>query len=293
MSWRVIVVSKKGKLDYKLNQLIIREGINETRLYLQEISLLIIENTATALTSYLLCELIKNKVRVIFCDHEKNPLSELEPFFGTNDAYFKLKNQIEWKEEVKGSVWQQIIKQKILNQAHVLKATKGECYNKLYEFSEEVEFYDSSCKEGVAAKVYFKDLFGNTFSRSNKDNNINISLNYGYSIILSTINREIAKLGYSNLLGIKHSNNNNKFNLGCDFIEPIRPLVDFHIYNLIQESKHFDSSFKKKIVCIFNYDVIVDSKQYPLLAGIREYVQSLFEALNNGTSDIKWINYEF
>ena len=50
---------------------------------------------------------------------------------------------------------------------------------------------DSTNREGHAAKVYFNALFGMSFTRS-ADTPVNAALNYGYSIILSAFNREVA-----------------------------------------------------------------------------------------------------
>lgn len=62
-------------------------------------------------------------------------------------------------------------------------------YQKLLEFEEQVEIADKTNREGHAAKVYFNLLFGTTFSRGKEDND-NTALDYGYTLILSMINRK-------------------------------------------------------------------------------------------------------
>ena len=53
MSWRVVVISKRAKLEYQMGYLVVRtEAI--TKIYLNEISTLIIESTAVSLTASLL-----------------------------------------------------------------------------------------------------------------------------------------------------------------------------------------------------------------------------------------------
>ncbi len=76
MSWRVVVVSGMCKLESKLGYLVCR-GEEVRKVFLQEIDTLIIESTAVSLTAALLCELIKNKVNVVFCDEKHNPQSQL------------------------------------------------------------------------------------------------------------------------------------------------------------------------------------------------------------------------
>lgn len=70
----------------------------------------------------------------------------------------------------------------------------------------QIEFNDVTNREGYAAKVYFDALFGMEFTRSS-DNTINAALNYGYSIILSAVNREVTSNGYLTQFGLFHDNN--------------------------------------------------------------------------------------
>ena len=76
MSWRVVVISSRAKLDLQMNHLVVRRETT-TKIHLSEISTLIIESTAVSLTAYLLSELTKRKIKVIFCDEKRNPSSEL------------------------------------------------------------------------------------------------------------------------------------------------------------------------------------------------------------------------
>lgn len=72
MSWRTVVITSRAKLDLKLNYMVIR-GDGITRIFLGELSTLIIESTEVSVTACLLCELAKRKVKVIFCDEKRNP----------------------------------------------------------------------------------------------------------------------------------------------------------------------------------------------------------------------------
>lgn len=79
MSWRTVVVKNKAKLSYKNDYLIIRtEDIN--MIHLSEINTLIIDSTSITITSYLISELLNKKIKVIFCDHQRNPAGEIIPY---------------------------------------------------------------------------------------------------------------------------------------------------------------------------------------------------------------------
>lgn len=62
MSWRIVVISKSAKLDYKLDYLIVRQE-EIVKVHLSEISILIVESTAVSLTASLLSELTKRKLK--------------------------------------------------------------------------------------------------------------------------------------------------------------------------------------------------------------------------------------
>lgn len=72
MSWRIVVISRSAKLDYKLDYMIVRQE-EITKIHLSEISMLIIESTAVSLTASLLSELTKRKIKTIFCDEKETP----------------------------------------------------------------------------------------------------------------------------------------------------------------------------------------------------------------------------
>ena len=79
MSWRTVVISSRTKLELKNNYLVIR-GDTIKRVFIDEISVLIIENTGCAVTAALLATLWEKKVAVIFCDAKRNPGAQLLPF---------------------------------------------------------------------------------------------------------------------------------------------------------------------------------------------------------------------
>ena len=64
MSWRIVVISKRAKLDYQLGYLVVRNE-EVTKIHLSEISTILIESTAATVTTSLLAELTKKKIKVI------------------------------------------------------------------------------------------------------------------------------------------------------------------------------------------------------------------------------------
>ena len=202
MSWRTIVISKRAKLDMQLGYMVVRSD-EITKIVLNEIATIVIESTAVSITTSLLAELSKRKVKVIFCDEKKNPSSELVSYYGSHDTSNKVRKQIAWKENTKEAVWTEIVTEKIRKQKELLELLgKGES-ELLSSYIKQIAWNDETNREGHAAKVYFNALFGLEFTRT-EDCLTNAALNYGYSIILSTFTREIVANGYITQLGLFH-----------------------------------------------------------------------------------------
>lgn len=286
MGFRTVVVNTRCKLELKLNYLVCR-GDEIQRIFIDEISTLIIHSTAVAVTSALLSELIKHNVKIIFCDEKHNPSAELLPYFGSYNNALKLRQQISWNETTKQLVWTDIVVKKITNQAKLLlKRDKTSQAEQLMQYVEQVQINDLSNREGHAAKVYWSAMFNKGWSRNCGDF-YSKALNYGYTILLSTFNREIAKCGYSTQLGIWHENQYNDFNLSCDMMEVFRPVVDEIVINL----KENDENFKSKLVAMQERKVKIDGKEMYLENAIEVYIRSVLSALNtNNISGI--LNYE-
>lgn len=288
MGWRTVVVSKNCKLSYKNDYLIIRSDTLQM-IHLSEINIIVIENGMVSITSYLINELANNKIKLIFCDEKHNPSSELIPYYGAHNTSKKILNQIEWKKDRKEQVWQQIIKDKIHNQAKILEKLSIQGYEKLYEYEKQVELNDKTNREGHAAKVYFNLLFGKDFIRG-KGDNVNIALDYGYTILLSVFNREIVSKGYITPLGINHKNEFNQFNLSCDLMEPYRPLIDYIVYN--NADRVFEKTYKYKLINVINETVTIDNKEQYVANAIPLFINSVFRFLENN-EESKISNYEF
>lgn len=261
-----------------MDKMIVRYLDEQKQVFINEIDTLIIENTAISLTASLLSELLNNKVNIIFCDEKRNPKATLNMLYGSHDTSDKLRTQVTWNNEMKNKIWAEIVKEKIFQQKSFLKQISHNEYEVLEKYMNEVVQGDITNREAYAAKVYFNSLFGMDFSR-NSDNSINAALNYGYSIILSYINREIVANGYITQIGIHHDNQFNYYNLGCDFMEPFRIMIDRKVYE--RHYDKFDKDDKNEIINILNQEVIIDGKTQFLSNAMSIYVKSVLQSIEN------------
>ena len=282
MSWRVVVISKRAKLDYQLGYLLVRNE-SVTKIHLGEISTLLIESTAVSITTSLLAELTKKKIKVIFCDEKRNPSSELVGYYGSHDTSSKVRNQIQWSRNSKDAVWTEIVTEKIRKQKKLLEYQGKEESKLLDSYLQEIKWNDETNREGHAAKVYFNALFGLDFTRTT-DCSVNSALNYGYSIILSAFTREITANGYITQLGLFHDNMFNQFNLASDLMEPFRVLVDKEVLEM--KFEEFEVDEKRRLVNILNHEVVIDGKVQYVNNAVKIYCKSVFDALNEDDSSL-------
>lgn len=276
MSFRTVVITKQSKISYKNRFLVVKYEDEEKYIHLSEIDTIIVDSISVSLTSYLLKELSDNKINIIFCDDKHNPFGELTSYYSRHNTSKKIQKQIAWKQKDKNEIWTKIIQNKILNQALLIKKVTHNNSNLLFHYIEEVTQGDKTNREGHAAKIYFNMLFGKNFVRNSSDQ-INAALNYGYAILLSTINKEIVSNGYLTQLGIHHKNEFNQFNLTCDLMEPFRILIDHFVY--YNQDRKLDADYKMSIVNILNNTYQYQNKKYTLKDIIKLYVSNTLEAV--------------
>lgn len=289
MSFRTVVITKQSKISYKNRFLVVKQNNDEKYIHLSEIDTIIVDSISVSISSYLLKELSDYKINIIFCDEKHNPFGELSAYYSRHNSSKKIKEQMSWKRDFKDVLWQKIIKNKIINQALLLKKLNKKEYELLLSYVDEVELGDKTNREGHSAKVYFNSLFGKNFSRNNGDE-INAALNYGYSILLSTINKEIVSNGFLTQIGVHHKNEFNEFNLTCDLMEPFRIIIDSFVY--FNQKRKLDTNYKMDIVNIFNKNFDYQNKKYTLKDILKLYVKNALESMEKENKYKEFIFYE-
>ncbi len=289
MSFRTVVISNQSKISYKNRFLVVRNEEDEKYVHLSEIDTIIVDSISVSISAYLLKELYDNKINIIFCDEKHNPFGELKYLYGKHNTSKKVIIQSKWTQKNKDLMWQNIVKNKILNQSLILQKVNSDNEKMLLSYLNDVKVGDKTNREGHAAKVYFYSLFGKEFVRNNGDN-INAALNYGYSILLSTVNKEIICNGYITQLGIHHKSEFNEYNLACDMMEIFRPVVDFYVFN--NKDRELDSEYKMDLVNLFNKKFKYMKKSYTLKDIIKKNVADNLENIEKGTNYYSFIYEE-
>lgn len=291
MAFRTVLIEKAVNVRLDLNNIVVNYENEKFWINIDEISVLIVDDPRCNVSLNVLAYLCEKGITVLFCDSSHMPIGSLQTLSNHSRTSKKIKSQIEWDNYTKEYLWTEIIKCKISNQINTLELLNK--YDKIDVISNllySVNMNDEQNREGTVSRVYFKELFGDTFKRFNEDI-INFALNFIYQIIRSKISQEIVASGYLPAYGIHHKSEYNSFNLADDFIEPFRPICDFYVYNILSSSVecYLTSEIKYKLVDILNMPVNYNNSKYKIHIVIQFYVQDLFSFLETGeVSKIKF-----
>ncbi len=290
MSWKTFLIKTDNKFKIKNGflELINLNTEEKSRISLEEIDLILIENIKSILTVQTILELSNRNITLIISDSKHIPTSFLLPISTHHKPLQNFNYQMNLNFRSKAILHKQIIKQKIINQKIVLEDlnVSEQILEKFDLFIKDINQGDKTNREAVAAKYFFKEIYGSSFLRFN-DDGINAFINFGYKILASKISNSLVKFGLNPALGLFHSNLTNYFNLSYDFIEPFRPLVDWLCnYLVIDINDELTIPIKLKILRILDMKVFLNNKIYKIRNAIDESIKSYVSYLKNEQDEL-------
>lgn len=219
---------------------------------------------------------------IIFCGKTYLPSAITLPYTGHWLMAPRVKQQIDCSKPLQKNLWKSIVQNKIFNQAKTLEFFFPEHSNiaRLKQLAKETLSDDVRNNEGVAASLYFKSLFGKKFVRERLNDDVNILLNYTYTVLRAMVARAVAGNGLLPYLGLKHCTKSNPMPLVDDLIEPFRAMADkivFEEINKIINIEHIDLTpeIKRNLARIISVPVITEKGCVSLIDGIYDFVGSL------------------
>ncbi|MCM1514886.1 MAG: type II CRISPR-associated endonuclease Cas1 [Paraprevotella sp.] len=275
---RTLVFTSPLKLSLRNAQLVVstKEAPTEQRTVpIEDIGMVIIENQMITLTMPLMNALVDGGVGVVLCDAKGLPHAMVQNMDSNNLQGECLRNQITMGEVMKKQLWRQIVEAKIRNQSALLQKIHGRG-DVLKPYYSNVKSGDADNREGIAARVYFSELFGEDFIRDRNIPGINAMLNYGYSVLRAATARALVSSGLTPSLGIFHHNRSNAFPLADDIMEPFRPFVDETVYHLCEQGIHeVDTDSKFELIATLSVDTHYEKVMRPLQVGLSITMASL------------------
>lgn len=276
---RTLFFTKPAYLSVKNNQLVVDlkdEGKVKT-VPVEDIGFILIENMQITFSMPLINELMNNNVAVIFCNEKHHPQSMLLNMDANHQQTEIYRQQVAASEPLKKNLWKQTIITKIENQAKLLDKL-GFDSTPLPYLAKQVKSGDIDNREGMAARLYWKKLFGNSFIRDRNGDWPNALLNYGYIVLRAAVARALVGSGLLPSFGIFHSNRFNAFCLADDMMEPYRPFIDLYVWEVCQkypDVEVIEKEIKSGLLEILSSDVSMKKQTRPLMVAITHTTASL------------------
>ena len=275
---RTLVFSNPINLSLKNQQIVIayKDTPDEkTTVPIEDVGVVVLEHQQISITLPLINALTDNNVQLVICNNKGMPSSMLLNLDVNVTQGQTLRNQINTGEVLKKQLWKQIVERKIRNQANLLDKI-GLDGNVLRPFYSNVKSGDTDNREGIAARIYFQELFGGDFVRERDASGINALLNYGYIVLRATVARSLVSSGLFPALGIFHHNRSNAFPLADDIMEPYRPYVDEVVYDLYKKGNtDLTKEVKGELINVLYADTHFDKIVRPLSVGLSMTSSSL------------------
>jgi CRISP-associated protein Cas1 len=246
---------------------------------IEDIGVVMLDNQQISITHGLMEALLANNVAIISCDNKHMPVGMMLTLSGNTTQTERFKNQIEASEPLRKQLWQQTIKQKIKNQAEVLRRKNKNTANMLH-WAEEVKSGDTDNHEARAAAYYWANIFDikYDFKREREGLPPNNLLNYGYALLRAVIARALVGSGLLTTLGIFHRNRYNAYCLADDMMEPYRPFVDWEVLKIVESGQgmeELNKELKMQLLGIPTLDVMINEQRSPLMIASHQTSASL------------------
>jgi len=277
---RTLAFTKPYHLSLKNQQMIIKAKEDSgscSSVPVEDIGFVILENPEISISLPLLNALADNNAAVILCSDKHMPNAMFMNLDSNSTQGESFRAQLSATEPMKKNIWKQII---IRNQAALLRKLDkdGDSLKPCYQ---NVKSGDSDNREGVAAKLYWNELFDEKFMRVRTGPSPNEMLNYGYTVLRAAVARSLTGSGLLPSIGIFHRNRYNAFPLADDVMEPYRPFVDeivFHLYANGESSLNKYS--KSEILKLLYADTFFENATRPLDIGLSITTASLAKCYN-------------
>lgn len=274
MAKQTLIFETAKDLSLKDGMMVIADKDSNVFVYrsIEDIQMIMLDNHSVRLSIPLLTRLSKLNVGVVICDEHHMPVSMLMDLESNSIQSRRFQGQLNAPKPLNKQIWKQIIEAKIYNQYLLLEKY---CEDNLLirNLSRQVRSGDSTNREAVAAKIYWKKLFGKHFIRDRYGEAPNALLNYGYALLRSFIARNLMNAGLLPTVGIFHHNCYNAFPLADDMMEPYRPFVDNKVKELFDQGIHeICYKSKKMLLEMFYSDIPANAMMLSAstLAGIYE-----------------------
>jgi CRISP-associated protein Cas1 len=232
---RIIDISEQAAhLHVRHDNLVIaRNDAADVSLPLREVGVLVVSHPRVSYTHSVLTGLAGAGGILIICDEKHMPAAMMLPVQSHHTQTQRFALQAHMKKPTCKRLWQQIVRAKIRAQAALLHRLHDHDSG-LPRLAGQVRSGDPDNIEAQAARRYWSALFESIDFRRRRDaQDCNRHLNYGYTVLRAVTARAICAAGLHPTLGLHHHNRYSGFCLADDLMEPLRPVVDEAVHELV------------------------------------------------------------
>lgn len=301
MDRQIIEISNNGFFLslYRGFLVIENEKKQKQEIPLDNILSLVLSADNTVISKNIVNAIIEQGGNIIFCDKKYLPSTIAVPYTGHWLTSHRIKQQIDCSRPLQKNLWKSIVQHKILNQAFVLEYFFPDNKNieRLKILAKDILSDDARNNEGMAAALYFKSLFGKKFVRNRMNPDINILLNYAYTILRAMVARAVSGNGLLPYLGLKHCGKTNSLPLVDDLIEPFRAIADKLVFDEVNKIINTDNielnvEVKRNLAKLIVFPAITGRGVVTLDDAIYDFVGSLVSSFEDKKVLLKYPQYE-
>ena len=256
---------------------------------LEDIRGVIIATEGVTLTNTLVCELLEQGAFILHCDKKYQPVGLTEPLPQTINRDLS-RSQACCEPKLRTMIWKKLLHGKLINQIAVLRIMKAP-YSYLEKYLEQEKINESACARYYWRRYFNQIGYKQLTRRHDNDHPTNQMLNYAYAVLGAICHRSIVGHGMSPLFGVHHSANFHGHPFVYDVIEPLRPVVDYHLY-MFHESTDYEKTpenWVKHARQCWDYKITHAQGTLRLVDAVDLFVQSIAKAFIHRDGEKIWI----
>lgn len=260
-----------------------QDKVIAARIPCEDVGLVVLDQSQIWLTHLVLSRLMTAGAAVITCGANHLPVGLMLPTASNHEMTGRQKIQVAVSRPLQKRLWQQIVREKIRNQASAICPHPDS--GKLRNLIDEVNSGDKTNVEAHAARIYWPVMMGRSFRRLPAGPWPNPLLDYGYTILRAAVARAICSAGLNPAFGLHHANAKNPFCLADDLMEPFRPRVDQVAKSLVQAgATEITPDVKRQILSLVFETVETPEDSGPFFVQLHDFVANLWRCFTREQS---------
>ncbi len=279
------IAERPASISLKQKQLVIRLEEVTRSFACEDVGVLVLQHPAISLSAAALNALLESGAVVVICGENRLPTGMLLPTVTHTELVPRMMAQMQASLPARKRLWQAIIKAKISEQA--ARLTGPQC-RRLEHLARAVKSGDLDNLEGQAARIYWAARFSEQYAKGDRRDSesnsfFNSALNYGYAIVRAATARALVSAGMQPALGVFHRGRSNPFCLADDVMEPLRPIVDDCVFEMLKSPVPSEGGLeqihRRQLLSLLASEVVCQGFTGPLLVALSRYANNVFNVL--------------